>query len=65
MTDKTVKQNAGFIAAESKRAQEHLERSRQLQAEGNDRAAKALQTRAKNEMERVEKAASTIRNRIK
>jgi hypothetical protein len=65
MTDKVFKQNAGFIAAESKRAQEHLERSRQLQAEGNERAAKALQTRASNEMARVEKAAATIKNRSK
>jgi hypothetical protein len=65
MTDKVVRQNAGFIAAESKRAQEHLERSRQLQAEGNERAAKALQTRASNEMARVEKAAATIKSRSK
>ena len=63
MSDKIVKQNAGFIAAESRRAQEHLERSRQLQAAGKDRAAKALQTRAINEMARVEKAATTIKNR--
>lgn len=65
MTDKVVRQNAGFIAAESKRAQEHLERSRQLQAAGNERAAKALQTRAMNEMARVGKAASTIKGRTK
>jgi hypothetical protein len=65
MTDKIVRQNAGFIAAESRRAQEHLERSRQLEAEGNERAAKALQTRASNEMKRVEKAATTIKDRTK
>lgn len=63
MTDKVVKQNAGFIAAESRRAQEHLERSRQLRTEGNERAAKALETRATNEMARVQKAATTIKNR--
>lgn len=65
MNDKVVRQNAGFIAAESKRAQEHLERSRQLQAAGNERAAKALQTRAMNEMARVQKAAGTIKDRSK
>ena len=65
MTDKVIRQNAGFIAAESKRAQEHLERSRELEAAGNERAAKALATRAKNEMTRVAKAAETIKKRTK
>ena len=63
MTDKVIKQNAGFIAAESRRAQEHLQRSREMQAAGNERAAKALQTRASNEMARVAKAAATLKNR--
>jgi hypothetical protein len=65
MNDKVIRQNAGFIAAESKRAQEHLQRSRELRAAGNERGSKALQTRAMNEMARVEKAATTIKQRSK
>lgn len=65
MNDKVIRQNAGFIAAESRRAQEHIEKARQFQAQGNERAAKAFQTRATNEMARVAKAATTIKNRSK
>lgn len=61
--NKVIRQNAGFCKNEAERAREHLERARQFQADGNDRAAKALQTRAMNEMTRVAKAAETIKNR--
>ncbi|MGC2857831.1 hypothetical protein ACM64Y_20395 [Novispirillum sp. DQ9] len=65
MSDKLIRQNTGFIKAEAKRAQEDLERAKEFRDAGNDRAAKAFQTRADTHMGRVEKAASTILNRTK
>ncbi len=63
MATDIVRQNTGFIAAETQRAQSDIQRSKQFRTEGNDRAAKAFETRATNRMERVNKAATTIMNR--
>lgn len=63
MTDKIIRQNAGFIASESQRAHADLERAKQFQVEGNERQAKAFQTRAETRMQRVTKAAATIMGR--
>jgi hypothetical protein len=65
MSDKLIRQNSGFIKAEAQRAQEDLARSKEFRAAGNERAAKAFQTRADTHMGRVEKAAATILNRTK
>lgn len=63
MATNIVRQNTGFIAAESKRAKEDLERSKQFKDAGNDRASKSYATRASNRIERVNKAAETIMSR--
>lgn len=60
MTDKTVRQNTGFIKAESQRARDDLQRSAEFSAAGNERQAKSFLTRANTHMERVNKAAQTI-----
>lgn len=63
MSDKTVRQNTGFIQAESQRAREDMQRAREFGAAGNVRQEKAFTTRADTRMERVNKAAQTIMDR--
>jgi hypothetical protein len=63
MATNIVRQNTGFIRAESQRASEDLVRAKEFRAVGNDRQAKAFETRAQTHIERVGKAANTIMKR--
>jgi len=58
--DKRIRQSCGFIHAECGRAIKNLGRSSRLREAGNEKAAKALATRAVNQIERAQRASNTV-----
>lgn len=60
-TDKRIKQNAGFVQAANARANQNLNKAKDLRAQGKNTAANIAEGKAKAGIRRAAKAAESIK----